>query len=218
MWSALLISVGLLLSPTYYYHYSGFMAPFVALIASSLLARLRVPICRLFSLRSFFSPTLLAWFAVPVAIAVLLGSVIVEVVNLPAAPQVGDAVSDAIPARGCVLYANPTLALLDNRFTSDVSGCPDVVDWLGQERVLDNGYSTSLSDARNKSLQKVMGHWIASSDVVVLESSDLGLDDANVDYLHSHFESEADLPRGLRIYVRFSSHRRGGDSSDDFSA
>jgi hypothetical protein len=155
---------------------------------------------------------------VPLVIASLLGSVIVEVADLPVAPQVGDAVGDAIPGTGCVLYANPTLALLDNRFTSDVSGCPNVVDWLGQERVLDNGYSISLSDARNKSLQKVMGRWIASSDAVVLESSDLGLNDANVDYLHSYFESEADLPRGLRIYVRLSSHRRGGVSSDDSSA
>jgi len=131
-----------------------------------------------------------------------------EVVDLPVAPHVGDAVSDAIPGRGCVLYANPTLALLDNRFTSDVSGCPEVIDWLGQERVLDKGYSTASSDTNDKDLQAVMGRWIESSDAVVLEASNLGLDSENVDYLHTHFDRKEDIPRGLRIYVRALRHRR----------
>ena len=215
IWGTLFVGVSLLLSPTYYYHYSGFMAPFIALVASSLVARLRVPICRIFSVRSFFFPTLLAWFAMPLIIAVMLGAIIVEVVDLPVAPQVGDAVSDAIPRHGCVLYANQTLALLDNRFTSDVSGCPNVIDWLGQERVLDDGYSASLSDIRNRGLQKVMGRWIDSSEAVVLERSDFGLDDSNMSYLHAHFKREADLPRGLRIYMRAFGHRHSVVSSDD---
>jgi hypothetical protein len=202
LWGTTFVAVGLLTSPTYYYHYSGFMAPFVALVVSSLVARSKEPLYGLLSVRSLFLPDLLSLFVVPTAVALLLGALIIEVVDLPVAPHVGDAVSDAIPGRGCVLYANPTLALLDDRFTSDVSGCPDVVDWLGQERVLDNGYSAARSDASDKSLQGVMAHWIESSDAVVLEKGNIGLDAANVDYLVKHFDREADLPRGLRIYVR----------------
>jgi alpha-1,2-mannosyltransferase len=209
-WGAFLTGVGLLLSPTYFYHYSGFMAPFVALVMSSVAPRVTGPLRKVLSRRSLFLPTILGWFATTAAIALTLGTLITVIVGLPVAPQVGDAVSDAIPAHGCVLYANPTLALLDNRFTSDVSGCPDVIDWLGQERVLDNGLAAATSDSTDRHLQEVMSHWIDSSDGVVLESSDLGLDSTNVHYLRSHFAQEADIPRGLRIFVRVSGkpHKR----------
>jgi len=207
LWGAAFVAIGLLAAPTYYYHYSGFMAPFVALVASSLVVRVKDPLCRIVPLRSLFLPNLLALFAVPVAVALLLGATIIEVAGLPVAPGVGDAVADAIPGHGCILYANPTLALLDDRFTSDVSGCPHVIDWLGQERVIDNGGAAVPSDDGDKKLQIVMGRWIESSDAVVLEKSDLGLDSANVDYLDRHFNREADVPRGLRIFVRDSRAR-----------
>ena len=211
-WGALLAGVGLLISPTYYYHYSGFMAPFVALVLSSVAGRVREPLRMALtrttlSARSPLLPTLLGWIATATAIALVLGTLITVVVDLPVAPQVSDAVSDAIPGHGCVLYANPTLALLDNRFTSDVSGCPDVIDWLGQERVLDNGLATAPSDSHDTHLQTMMSRWIDSSDAVVLESSDLGLDSANERYLRSHFAQEVDIPRGLRIFVRVSGER-----------
>jgi hypothetical protein len=201
-WSALIIEVGLLVSPTYYYHYSGFMAPFVALLVSSLIVRLRTPLCSLFFTRSRLLPTLIALVAVPSAVALMLSATVDQVMTSPVAPQVGDVVSDAIPPRGCVLYANPTLALLDDRFTSDVSRCPNVIDWLGQERVLDNGQSAAQSDASDKHLQVMMSRWIESSDAVVLEKSNLGLDSANVSYLTRYFTRERDIPRGLRIYIR----------------
>ncbi len=211
-WGALLAGVGLLISPTYYYHYSGFMAPFVALVLSSVAGRVREPLRMALtrttlSARSPLLPTLLGWIATATAIALVLGTLITVVVDLPVAPQVSDAVSDAIPGHGCVLYANPTLALLDNRFTSDVSGCPDVIDWLGQERVLDDGLATAPSDSHDTHLQVMVSRWIDSSDAVVLESSDLGLDSANERYLRSHFAQEVDIPRGLRIFVRVSGER-----------
>jgi hypothetical protein len=85
-----------------------------------------------------------------------------------------------------------------------VNGCPDVIDWLGQERVLDNGDSASPTDTNDEKLQRLMGRWIESSNAVVLEASNLGLDRANVDYLNRHFDRKPDIPRGLRIFVRDS--------------
>ena len=55
-WSALITGVGLLASPTYYYHYSGFIAPFLALVVSSLVARLRVPLWTISLTRSRLLP------------------------------------------------------------------------------------------------------------------------------------------------------------------
>jgi hypothetical protein len=200
---AALAATGLLISPTYYYHYSAFMAPFTALVASSLIGRLRAPLRRALSSRATLPRAArLAWPMMSVTLAAVLVGAVAMIVNLPVAPQVGDAVSDAIPNHGCVLYANPTLALMDDRFTSDVSGCPNVIDWLGQERVLDSGAATSPSDWHNRHLQSVMGRWINSSDAVVLAGSDLGLDGTNVDDLERHFDREAGIPRGLRIFVR----------------
>ena len=164
--------------------------------------RLREPFCRLFSVRSPFLPGRTALLASSVGVAWLLGAVVVDVLGAPVAPQVSDAMADAIPVRGCVLYVNPTLALLDDRFTSDVSGCPEVIDWLGQERVLDNGVTTARMVSADKRLQGIMGRWIEDSDVVVLEAGDLGLNDANVDYLYEHFDCRLDIRKAVRIYVR----------------
>ena len=215
IWGAVFVAAALLMSPTYYYHYSGFMAPFVALVASGIVVRLRDPLRRSLSRRSSFRPGLVGVLTSCVAVAFLLGAVVVEVLHAPAAPQVSDAVSDAIPVHGCVLYANPTLALLDNRFTSDVSGCPDVIDWLGQERVLDSGVTTPRSVSADKTLQGVMGRWIESSDAVVLETGNLGLSEANVDYLHTHFDCRLDVRKAVRVYVRTSTP--SGDTRADES-
>ncbi len=206
MWGTAFVGIGLCAAPTYYYHYSGFMAPFVALAASFSVVRSRTALSETSSVRSLTFPTAWRCAVVPVAIVALMGDVIINVADLPVAPPVGDAVSDAIPGHGCVLYANPAVALLDNRFTSDVSGCPTVIDWLGQERVLTNGSAAAPSDAGNGRLQSVMNRWITSSDAVVLGRSNFGLNDANVDYLHRHFTLEMNGPRGLRIYVRALRH------------
>jgi alpha-1,2-mannosyltransferase len=208
VWGVLLVGAGLLLSPTYYYHYSGFMAPFVALVVSSVAGRVRAwrqttPVAR-----SILHPTL-GWVVTSAALALLLGTMMLVVVDLPVAPHVGDAVSDAIPGHGCVLYSNPSLALLDNRFTSDVSGCPDVIDWQGQERVLDDGTVAAASDFANRHLQAVMSRWIDSSDAVVLQAGNPGFDSANAQYLRTHFAQKADIPRGLRIFVRTAGRHKG---------
>jgi hypothetical protein len=212
-WSTVIVGLGLLSAPTYYYHYSGFMAPFVGLVASSVVVAFRAPLSRVLFQRSLLLPVVAASLAVPSAVALLLGGTAAEIVALPVAAHVGDTVSDAIPSHGCVLYSNPTLALLDNRFTADVSGCPRVIDWLGQERVLDNGQSVTESDATNRHLQGVLGRWIQSSDAVVLKNGNLGLDSANENYLTRHFDRERHIPRGLRIYVRDSPRRPPDDDT-----
>jgi hypothetical protein len=202
LWGTVLVGAGLLLSPTYYYHYSGFMAPFVAVLLSCVIERSARRHAHPLGGQSGRLPGALLWVAVASGLALYATSTINEIVHLPAAPHVDDAISDAIPGHGCVLYSNPGLALLDNRFTADVSGCPSVIDWLGQERVLDKGRAVSRSDARNRALQEAMTRWIASSDAVVLVRGDLGIDSANISYLHNHFDRQDRVPGRLRIYVR----------------
>ena len=66
---------------------------------------------------------------------------------------------------------------------------------------MDNGESALPSDTNDKKLQLLMGRWIESSDAVVLEKGNLGLDSVNVDYLDKHFARRTDVPRGLRIFA-----------------
>jgi len=204
-----LIGVALMVSPTYYYHYSGFIAPFAAILVTCVGVRFVGAARRRLSMRQLDSSPRLVWVAALLPVAFLLVAATRMVATLPAAAQVSDPVNDAIPASGCVLYANPTVGLLDNRFTSDVSGCPNVIDWNGQERVLDNGLATSNSDRSNRLLQSTMSHWIESSDAVVLGTSNLELDTANEHYLNGHFSKESSIPAGVRIYVKHSrAHRQ----------
>jgi hypothetical protein len=203
LWSAVLVGIGLLISPTYYYHYAGFMAPFAAILLGMTAAQLYHVALRRSAVRSIFLPALVTWVAVPLFVAGMLVAVIVSVVQAVPAPQVNDPTSDAIPARGCVLYSNPTVALLDNRFTSDVTGCPDVIDVLAQERVLDDGLAGTASDVRDRQLQHAALDWIKSSDAVVLGGTNaLGWSHVTHQYLQSHFVRQAGIPKGLNIYVR----------------
>ncbi|HWE66560.1 MAG TPA: phospholipid carrier-dependent glycosyltransferase, partial [Acidimicrobiales bacterium] len=113
--STVFLGVGLLLSPTYYYHYSGIAAPFLALTVTAGAARIRQrqrlqyphPTARLFTF-----PTLTTILAL---LGVMAASAVDYISTATPAAQVADAVSDVIPSRGCVLYVNPTVALLDDR-------------------------------------------------------------------------------------------------------
>jgi alpha-1,2-mannosyltransferase len=200
--STMVIALALVWSPTYYYHYAAFLAPFLALTTGFLATRLSGPLSRALSRPSIGLSLPPASLVIGATMSFLLGGVIAVVATLPAAPQVGDVVSDGIPSHGCVLYANPTLAIMDNRYTGDVSRCPDVVDWLGQERVLGDGLTPNIARTPDNRLQALMAHWIASSDAVVLETGNLGLNAVDITYLHNHFSMEKDIPRGLRIFVR----------------
>ncbi len=203
-----LIAAALMVSPTYYYHYSGFLAPFAAMCLTIWIVRLIDASRRWFAIGHRVSPQPAVWLGGVLPVVLLFVALANLVATQPPAPQLSDPLNDAIPANGCVLYANPTVGLLDNRFTADVSGCPSVIDWLGQERVLDNGVSTSISDRNDRALQDTMIRWITTSDAVVLGVSNLALDNANERYLSGHFSKQSGVPPGVRVFVRNSGSQR----------
>jgi alpha-1,2-mannosyltransferase len=202
-----LIGVSLLISPTYYYHYGGFMAPFVALTAGAVIGRFQVRIRAHDTTASSWQQRAkltrpAAWISVSLLLGGLLSSTGDYLVSAKPAPQLADDLSDAIPAQGCVLYENPTVALLDDRFTADKKGCPDVIDWLGQERVLDNGQSATVSDTQDASLQRTIRHWLTHSDGVVVYGSNPGWGHGVKSFLSVHFSIRAGNAPNMRVYVR----------------
>jgi alpha-1,2-mannosyltransferase len=186
----------LLGSPTYFYHYAGFAAPFIALLYGTVAVRLRDR----FRARRAVA---LAATAVPlILICAMLGRSLNAIVTAGPATQVDGAFASEILGHGCVLSLDTSLTVLDNRFTGDVRGCPRVVDWLGQERVLDHGLAQTPSDAANAAVQAAFMRWVKASDTVIVPHTNPGWDPAIVRYMSSNFRLEAQRARGFYVYVR----------------
>jgi alpha-1,2-mannosyltransferase len=199
------VAVVLVMSPTYYYHYSGFEVPFLALTLSCIGGRL---LGRMHGIQPAgvlqphrMAPVLLMALA-PTLLFLAGAADVARILAAKPAVQVSDALSDAIPSRGCVLYVDPSIALLDNRYTSDVSSCPDVIDYLGEERVLDHGLSDNPSDTLGVALQNQMMKWVESSDALVVASRQTSWGPAVVRYVDSHFEAKQHLDANTELYVR----------------
>ncbi len=167
--ASVVTAAALFLAPVYYYHYAGFAAPFVAMLYGVVIARLRRRVAG-GSAPGVWSGRArrLGLAAGSAALLALLCATVwvrVDAITTAAPPrQPAAVVGDRIPARGCVLFTAPAMAILDDRFTADRAGCSNVIDWLGQERVLDHGLSQAPSDARNRAVQ---ARWLRSMRVSV---------------------------------------------------
>jgi hypothetical protein len=217
-WFALLATgftvAGLLVSPTYYYHYAGFEAPFIALLYGTIVVRLRTRISpprvagaepsstdskprRLTRLVGVFFVT-----AIPV---VLIGTMVEARIDLietaSPQPQIAAAVGNAIPRHGCVLYTDIATGILADRYTADKPGCPDVVDYLAQERVLDHGRANGPSTAHDAATQARLLAWMKVS-VAVVGASDPGWGPRVKRYLYGHFHEVQHGAGGARVFVR----------------
>jgi alpha-1,2-mannosyltransferase len=161
--TVLLLGVAFKLGRTYYYHYSGFMAPFLALAAARVVACLTSTdgAVRRRGARG-------ALVALSIALPAIAVADITHLVQSAPSPQVTSEFRDALPARGCVLHLQPALGLLADRFTTTDHGCPAVVDYLGEERILVSGLAQSTRDELNPALQRRMLRWVSSSSAVVV--------------------------------------------------
>jgi len=199
-WFALLATVatviGLYSAPSYYYHYAAFAAPFAALLYGTVALRLRE---RFAAVRT----VAVAAAAIPVLLmAIMLGLRIDTIVSAGPAGQAGTELGTEIPRHGCVLSFDPGLAILDNRFTGDVAGCPEEVDWDGEERVLDGGVSQTESDTRSRTVQAVMMRWIRASVAIITPWPNPGWDRAVVLYVRHNFRRERRNADSPYVYVR----------------
>lgn len=205
--ASLLTAAGLFFAPVYYYHYAGFEAPFIALLYGLVMARLLARFAtRAPSPAARRSRGGLVGVALVTVLPLVLFCVMVwdrvEAITSAAAPRQLDAVVDhAIPAHGCVLSTNLSVLILDNRFTADTHGCPRVIDWLGQERVLARGLSQNPADARNEAMQ---ARWMRSmrASVAMVIGAYPEWDAAVTRYVNEHFRRVANHGRGLVLYVR----------------
>jgi hypothetical protein len=216
--ATLATGAGLLVAPDYYYHYGGFEAPFIALLYGAVAVRLRARVSGATLAGTGAGagaarpsgPRLAAVVAVSAIPLVLLGAMVklrIETIAAGApATQVAAVVGDRLPAKGCVLYTDPAVGILADRFTADARGCPPVVDWLGEERVLDHGIDESASDTRSAALQS---RWLAAvrASVAMVINKNTNWDATVRRYAREHFHLVS-THRAFAVYVRDRIARR----------
>ena len=143
--SAALVVAAFLLPDDFYYHYPGFLAPFLAmslaLPAGTLLAagpghgaaRAGWPGSRL--------PDRLRWSAAGLAglVIVVLPFAVPRAEDAPTPVYRVAAIQQVIPPGACVLTDQASLLIAADRFTSSVPGCSLIVDGTGTDFVLGHG-------------------------------------------------------------------------------
>lgn len=215
-WTAALTAVSFFAAPTYYYHYSGFLAPFLALASTRLLARLmaarRAEHCPAFGETRRRSPIAslrpggaVGRRASAILMTLLVGVVASDVVNVaraPSPPHVTAAFRRALPGHGCVLYLQPSLGLLTNRFTASQTRCAHVIDYFGEERLLNQGRSQDATDLEQPDLQKRLLELVTASDVIVTGVTSTSWGNAVESYVKHNFTSTTVPEQQSTIYVR----------------
>jgi len=160
--STVLIIIAFLWPADFYYHYPGFLAPFLALAVA-------LPVARLVDTlrpapgedaRAQRAARWLAAWAVPASVVVLVAMAVVQVsfessLQPPLAPTTpgltGDVVSQArqvIPPGACVLTDQASYAIAADRFVSSVPGCVPIVDGVGTDYSLSRGRSAATGAQR----------------------------------------------------------------------
>jgi alpha-1,2-mannosyltransferase len=138
--SAALVVAAFLLPDDFYYHYPGFLAPFLAM-------SLALPASTLLAGRGAAAPAggprpgRLRWSVAGLAglVLVVLPFAVPKAEDAPTPVYRVTAVQRVIPAGACVLTDQVSLLIAANRFTSDVPGCPLMVDGTGTDFVLGHG-------------------------------------------------------------------------------
>jgi alpha-1,2-mannosyltransferase len=135
--TTVLVVAAFLLPDDFYYHYAGFLAPFLALSlalpASRLLGDTRVDSLR----RPDRLRRATAGLAGLVMVALPLALPWAENAPTPVYPTA--AAERVIPAGSCVLTDQASLLIAIDRFTSEVPGCSPMVDATGTDYVLGHG-------------------------------------------------------------------------------
>jgi hypothetical protein len=207
--AALVTGAGLFFAPVFYYHYPGFEAPFVALLYGTLAGRLGPRSSSALDGAAFSPARKLARGVGAVLVTVCAVAVIADMVNLriqaivshhPTA-SIAAVLGNAIPAHGCVLSTSQTLVLLDDRFTADERSCSPVIDWLGQERVLDHGHSQLGSDKHALALQRLWLRSIQASVAIVVRNYP-EWNRAVTTYVRVDFRKLTGNHHGFAVFVR----------------
>jgi len=207
--TATLIVIAFMWPPGFFFHFPGFLEPFVAmaiaLSASRLLDAVRSPAGR---------PEARRWM--PWAAAGLAGLVIVvfaviqgrtESITKPRVPSRSvAAVRRTIPPGACVLTDQASFTIAANRFYSTVPGCSQMIDPLAVDYALSPGRDATVGAGRIPAVAAVMWYAFDHAQYVWLAGlynrRRIGWTPALEAYFQRNFVQLRADSRGDALYVR----------------
>jgi hypothetical protein len=160
--TAALVALAFMWPPGFFFHFPGFLAPFLALAIA-------LPGARLAAALDAARPTAgrlgarhpLQWTAAALAgLAIAVMAVIQVRAETGAAPRLGltaiAAARRAIPAGACVLTDQVSFTIAADRFDSGVPGCPLMIDPLGTDYALSPGRDGTQGAGRIPAVAVIM--------------------------------------------------------------
>jgi hypothetical protein len=182
--AALTVGLVLTLSPSYFYHYGAFLAPFLAILYATLnydFYSKRVQK----SGSSGRSWTQMAMTTTLVVLALADASVAISPPKIRSEIQITPSISAALATPGCLWSTQPSLVLLANDFSADVNGCPHMVDYEGTTMEYLHVHLATTQTLDSPQLQKLFLGWIRRSDVVIAPTFQLA--PKSTQYLSQNF-------------------------------
>jgi Glycosyltransferase family 87 len=160
--TTVLVLAAFLWPADFYYHYAGFLAPFLALAIALPLSRLGPaagPVAG--------DPAGAGRLATPAVAVAGLAILIVSAVQFgqeaalrPGLPQAAVAAAERIiPPGACVLADQVSYTIAADRFISSVPGCPAMVDSVGTDYSLSGGRNAETGAARSPAVRAA---WLAA--------------------------------------------------------
>jgi hypothetical protein len=214
--SAVLIVAMFLWPPQFHYHFTEFLAPFLALI-------LALPVSRLVSggdgddgltpvwprtapqqARRRLGLAIAGVAALAIAVVALFQFTFESGVPRVIGP-IPAAIDRIIPPGACVLTDQVSVTLAANRFVSSVPGCPRMVDSLGTTLALSNGLKPQTGAGNVLAVNAAWYQAFSHAQYVILTATNTRRIPWTTQlqaYLGSHFTQVYESPRRLIVYVR----------------
>jgi alpha-1,2-mannosyltransferase len=218
--TTVLIVAMFLWPPQFHYHFTEFLAPFMALTIA-------LPVARLFSGAEPDGGLAVAWPRTGSAKAARqAGTAIVAVAALAlvvvagfqfrlesaAARVIGPipaAIDQMVPSGACVLTDQVSVTLAANRFVSTDPNCPKMVDSLGTTLALSDGLKPKTGAATVPRVNQAWSQTFSKAQYVLLTASNprrIAWSPQLEAYFSSHFHLVYQSPRNLMLYVRNGLH------------
>ena len=204
---------GLLAAPEFYLHYAYFSAPFLTALAGTSLALVRTrrgAFERWWHGRPTWSrlATFLLLGALALGLIFEVGAndrtylaTVVRASN-GAVVDPAEAIDSVTPPGSCVVFDEAILAIEANRFTSDVPGCPDVVDPYGMWLADGDGRSPPTPPPYPASFVATWHSYLEAAQYLVLwipDSDFIPFDGALLAWFDAHYRLVLSAP-GSYVY------------------
>ena len=154
--TAVLASAAILSYSAFFYHYSDFPAPWLALSLGGAAGALAgYPTVRMIVVRAF-------------AVLIVLVAALQIRETFPLQQTTAESRAFLIPPGSCLVTDEASLAIAADRFEAHPPGCPDIVDALAATLVLSNGVSVQGGANRMPQVVDAWQTWMSKADYVWL--------------------------------------------------